>query len=152
MLDHWRWQPGPTIESMEHPAQLEEVEDLARAMASPTWAQAVTWLRGYLPPGILAQIRELIAEHNPDWPAGYHLGWGMGVRNALREHGFGEQVMGVRNLDNVYVALVEEAACASGTLDERQVVEEARLRKFALALLGVGLVLLLLAALLFRWW
>lgn len=47
--------------------------------------------------------------------AGYHMGWGMGVRNALREHGFGEEPFGVRNLDNIYVPLIEEAVTEQDT-------------------------------------
>lgn len=43
------------------------------------------------------------------------MGWGMGVRNALREHGFGEEPFGVRNLDNIYVPLIEEAVTEQDT-------------------------------------
>ena len=108
-----------TVRALEITAQMwdrikrEGTEDLARAMATPLWAEAVTWLRGYLSAEVLAQIRDAIAKHDPNWPAGYHMWWGMGVRNALREHGFGETAMGVENLDNIYVALVEEAACST---------------------------------------
>lgn len=38
-----------------------------------------------------------------------HFGWGMAVRNILRQHGFGEKELGVHNLDDIYVALVAEA-------------------------------------------
>jgi len=132
-------------------AEQEKVEDLARAMARSTWAEAVRWLRGYLAPGVLLQIRELVANHDPNWPAGYHFGWGMGLRNALRDHGFGEEPMGVRNLDNIYVALVEEAACASANLEATQTVEEAGLTTFALKLLAVGLLLVAVTAFLLHW-
>jgi hypothetical protein len=33
----------------------------------------------------------------------------MSVRNLLREKGFNEKYFGVHNLDDIYVALVEEA-------------------------------------------
>lgn len=38
-----------------------------------------------------------------------HFGFGMGVRNYLRNHGFGEKELEVDNLDDYYVAMVEEA-------------------------------------------
>ena len=54
-------------------------------------------------------IREAI-EGNPDhWWVSRHVTWGMRVRNELRKHGYGEEVLGVDNLDDVYVGLIEEA-------------------------------------------
>lgn len=87
----------------------EEREDLAIARRSPLWPSAVAFLAGYFTPEVIAQIRQVVERKSPDWPAGYHSCWGMGVRNALRTAGFGERELGVRNLDNVYVELVEEA-------------------------------------------
>lgn len=55
------------------------------------------------------EIRETYAKDPDNWCAGYHFGWGMAVRNLLREKGFGEEYFGVHNLDDIYVALVEEA-------------------------------------------
>ena len=87
----------------------EEAADQRIAKASPLWPKAVDFLRGWLTPSVQQQIREVINIKSPDWPAAYHMGWGMGVRNALRDSGFGEEPFGVRNLDNIYVPLVEEA-------------------------------------------
>ena len=91
----------------------EEASDQRIARASDLWPKAVEFLRSWLTPSVQQQIREVVNIKSPDWPAGYHLGWGMGLRNTLREHGFGEEPFGVRNLDNIYVPLVEEAV--SGT-------------------------------------
>jgi len=150
MFDPWQ---GTPIDSTDlwRCAQQEKVQDLARAMARPTWAQAVTWLQGYLAPGVQAQIRECVAVRNPDWPVAYHLGWGMSLRNALREHGFGEDAMGVRNLDNIYIALVEEASCSPPSLVAAQREQELGLAVLALKVLGIGLALLLCAALWLSW-
>jgi hypothetical protein len=92
-------------------AEAERVSDLriARESEPQKWAAAVTFLRSWLSPLVQQEVREVIRIKSPDWPAGYHMGWGMGVRNALREHGFGEKGFGVLNLDNIYVELVEEA-------------------------------------------
>lgn len=87
----------------------EERADLLIARSSALWPKAVEFLRTWFTPSVQQQIREVINIKSPDWPAGYHLGWGMGVRNALRQHGFGEEQFGVRNLDNIYVPLVEES-------------------------------------------
>lgn len=43
------------------------------------------------------------------WWTSYHFYWGMGIRNLLRLHGFGENYFKVDNLDDIYIALVEEA-------------------------------------------
>jgi len=92
-------------------AEQQRVSDLqiARTAESAKWAAAVTFLREWLSPTVKQQVREVIRVQSPDWPAAYHMVWGMGVRNALREHGFGEKDFGVLNLDNVYIELVEEA-------------------------------------------
>lgn len=40
---------------------------------------------------------------------GMHFGWGMGIRNYLRQQGYGEKWFGIDNLDDFYVTLVEMA-------------------------------------------
>lgn len=90
-------------------AEREHAEDLATARQSPLWSPAVRFLREWLSPMVRFQIRELVDKQSRDWPVAYHSFWGMGVRNALRDRGFGEDALGVLNLDNVYVELVEEA-------------------------------------------
>lgn len=102
--------PGdePTRELMAR-AEAQAREDLATARASKHWAVALHYLRGYLMPQVQAQIRELMRTGSEQWPAGYHFGWGMALRNALRSAGFREETFGITNLDNIYVELVEEA-------------------------------------------
>lgn len=90
-------------------AEQQELDDLAQASMSPLWLEAVAFLRRELTQDVQAQIRQLIASKSSDWPAGYHMFWGMGIRNLLREHGYGEQEFGIANLDNVYVPLIEAA-------------------------------------------
>lgn len=49
-------------------------------------------------------------ERDPErWIGPYHHGWGTAMRNHLRQMGFGELYFGVHNLDDIYVALIEEA-------------------------------------------
>jgi hypothetical protein len=43
------------------------------------------------------------------WVYAHHFTWGMGVRNLLRDEGFGEKYFGVDCIDDLYVGLVEEA-------------------------------------------
>lgn len=57
----------------------------------------------------IPEIKAAYAAAPKDWYVGYHFGWGMSVRNLLREKGFGEGHFDVHNLDDIYVALVEEA-------------------------------------------
>ncbi len=99
-------------------AEREAKSDLVIARKSDLWPKAVTFLQGLLWPTVLQQIREVVRIKSPDWPAGYHMGWGMGVRNALRENGFNEDAFGVRNLDNIYVELVEQAALAAPAAEQ----------------------------------
>ena len=84
-------------------------DDLVRARASAAWDQAVSFLRDYVPENVKQQILTMREMNDPTWPAAYHMDWGMGIRNALRQRGFGEVEMGVANLDNIYVELVEAA-------------------------------------------
>lgn len=98
-----------SAESLLERALREEREDLEIARRSPLWPSAVAFLAGHFTAAVALQIRQVVESKSPDWPAAYHSFWGMGVRNALRNAGFGERELGVRNLDNVYVELVEEA-------------------------------------------
>lgn len=91
-------------------ARIQEVRDQATAQGSPLWVQAVTFLRDwYFTEEVKAKIKAVIENKDQNWPAAYHLHWGMGVRNDLRKAGFGEAEFGIQNLDNIYVPLVEEA-------------------------------------------
>ena len=72
---------------------------------------AVEFLRGYFAdaPTTLQEIRDAAKKDPQTWWAEYHLTWGMGVRNLLRRKGYGEADLGVSNLDDVYVGLIEES-------------------------------------------
>lgn len=83
-------------------------------------------------PDAIQRVREMYAKHGADWfdhlhdpeiekltpeerergMAGLyspHFGWGMAIRNSLRSAGFGEEELGVHNLDDVYRALLDSA-------------------------------------------
>lgn len=91
-------------------AKKQEQADLAKARQSPLWAEAVDFLKTNLAEA-LDDLRKAVATPSKyGWVAPYHHGWGTAVRNLLRQHKFGEQEFGIDNLDNIYVALVEEAA------------------------------------------
>ena len=43
-------------------------------------------------------------------PMGFHLlGGGIAVRNFFRSNGFDEKTLGIQNLDNVYIDIIEDA-------------------------------------------
>lgn len=88
-------------------ARRQEAADLTLAKTHVKWDAAVEFLRGYVNETTQQQIR--LAIPAAEWPAAYHMGWGMGIRNALRGAGFSENDFGIQNLDNIYVPLVEEA-------------------------------------------
>jgi hypothetical protein len=54
-------------------------------------------------------IREAIRNNPQTWWAEYHSFWGMMVRNELRKAGFGEKELGIDNLDDYYIGLIELA-------------------------------------------
>ena len=87
----------------------EEREDLAKARLSPLWPKASALLRAEIPASEQQQIRDSIAANPESWSTPYHFWWGMSIRNVLRDRGFGERDFAIRNLDNIYVKLVEEA-------------------------------------------
>ena len=72
-------------------------------------AAAVEFLCGYFSdaPSTVQQIRTAHNANPQTWWAEYHLTWGMAVRNLLRRNGYGEKDLGISNLDNIYVGLVE---------------------------------------------
>lgn len=91
-------------------AKEQEKQDLAKAISKNyLWDCAVNFLRQEIPEKIKKDIRDMKKERNPDWPAGIHFNWGMGIRNLLRQNRFGEKDFDIMNLDNIYVALIEEA-------------------------------------------
>lgn len=90
-------------------AVVEAQEDLAKARQSPLWPKAVALLRAEIWPSDQEQIRVSIVANPESWSTPYHFWWGMSIRNVLRDRGFGERDFKIRNLDNIYVALVEDA-------------------------------------------
>ena len=56
--------------------------------------------------------RKICKEYKKDpvgWFAPYHFHWGMMIRNELRKNGFGEEYFFIKNLDDIYVELIEDA-------------------------------------------
>lgn len=70
--------------------------------------RAVAYLRHKLGP-VATQVRALMAADPQEWWSPLHFDWMMAVRNALREEGFGEKQLGIDNLDDYAVGLVELA-------------------------------------------
>ena len=72
---------------------------------------AIKFLQGYFAdaPSTIQEIHLAIEKDPQTWWVDYHLTWGMGVRNLLRRNGFSEVDLGVENLDDCYVALIESA-------------------------------------------
>lgn len=52
-------------------------------------------------------ILKAIKEEDEEWWVSYHSGWGRRIRNLLRENGYTEEALGVRNLDDIYIVIVE---------------------------------------------
>ena len=87
---------------------LEECQALYASIPAEKKAPALEHLRNRLS----GQEEDLRARHAADpktWWAAGHFGWGMRVRNWLREAGFGEDYFHIVNLDDIYVQAVEEA-------------------------------------------
>lgn len=72
---------------------------------------AIQFLRGYFAdaPATVEEIRAAAAKKPQDWWSVYQFTWGMAVRNLLRRHHYGEADLGIDNLDDVYVGLIEAA-------------------------------------------
>lgn len=76
-----------------------------KAKKDPAIAYLREWIRDIDKP----VLRMRIAADPEGWIAPHHFWWGMSVRNALRDGGFGEKYWPIHNLDCIYVRLVEEA-------------------------------------------
>ena len=72
---------------------------------------AVEFLRGYFAcsPEAVLGIQKAAAADPEGWWIVQHFSWGMSVRNLLRSNGYGESDLGIENLDDHYVGLIEEA-------------------------------------------
>lgn len=106
---------------LEAPQDLVEQQrqEIARARQRPKWRLAVQYLRELIPDSDIEKIRTAIRQDRETWFAAYHFGWGMWIRNKLREQHFAEDDFGITNLDNIYVQLIEEAV-ANGEAQEEE--------------------------------
>ena len=92
----------------------------AMSIAPDPRHRAVEFLRNTISKKTANEIRVLGSE-NAEWWSGLHFGWGMQMRNALRLNGLGEKELGVDNLDDYCMGLVELAVGL--TKEEEQPVE-----------------------------
>lgn len=93
-------------------SRIHQIRDLDAAKASPLWPDAVGFVRRILSPATRAEVRQAIARCTDEripWVTPHHIGWGMAIRNELRANGYSEQHLGIGNLDNVYVDIIEAA-------------------------------------------
>ncbi len=81
-------------------------------------ARCVRWMRKWLSEtkvengiSLADRFREEYEKRPNDWWAqnGWHFFGGMGIRNEMRDNGFDEEELGVSNLDDIYIAIIEEA-------------------------------------------
>ena len=63
---------------------------------------------------LISVVTEMIKNNPDEWWLGHHFGWGISMRNLLREHGYGEQDLGIGNLDDYYIAWIEQACLGMG--------------------------------------
>lgn len=63
---------------------------------------------------LIEELTRMINQNPEKWWVEHHFIWGMGIRNLLRKNGFGEQELGVDNLDDYYVGLIEQACLGKG--------------------------------------
>ena len=93
-------------------AMQRQIVDL-KAMPKAKKYAAASYLAESFPDQFWVTVRGLMAYHAPEWSVciidgnPYHFSTGMEIRNRLRARGFDETTMGVENLDNVYVSIVE---------------------------------------------
>ena len=71
--------------------------------------KAIKFLRKLLTIKTKKEIKIAINNNPEHWFTPYHFGWGMTIRNKLREAGFGENDFEIKNIDDIYVELVEDA-------------------------------------------
>jgi len=69
----------------------------------------VNFLKTELSEEAKAEIRRAYSEDPEHWITRYHFGWGMGVRNSLRDAGFKDERLPDRNWDDYYFQLIDIA-------------------------------------------
>lgn len=70
---------------------------------------ALDYLKGHIAESDKLEIKTYAEDDPHTWWANSHLGWGMAIRNKLRDGRFNEAYFGIENLDDIYICLVEEA-------------------------------------------
>jgi len=75
--------------------------------------EAAAYLADIFDPDTIVLLASWMETYGTDWPhkgrSGWHFVSGMQIRNLLREAGFGEEGLGIENLDYIYTRLVERA-------------------------------------------
>lgn len=110
-MDNWTQSEAAKARGVCHTK--EECEAMYRALTPEKKQPALELLRKELAPA-RADIVSDMERDGEHWIAGNHHGWGTSVRNFLRQSGYGEEYFGVHNLDDIYVALIEEAVGETG--------------------------------------
>jgi hypothetical protein len=87
-----------------------EKEECAKVPEEMKFKAAKELRKEFFVQGILNTLKEML-DKDPSrwWFSIYHLTLGMGIRNWLRDKGFGEKELGIENLDYIYVELMERA-------------------------------------------
>jgi hypothetical protein len=68
--------------------------------------KAVQYLIDHIPDETMIDVKNAMDQNGKDWWIGHHHGFGMDIRNLLRQ---GEFEWGPDDLDNLWVGLVERA-------------------------------------------
>jgi len=82
----------------------------------------VEFLKIDIPEYVKEDIKDEYKKDPIHWCTPYHLNWGMGVRNSLRQAGFTDDKLPTKNWDDYYVRIIE-IACGLreyGELNERK--------------------------------
>lgn len=106
MIDQVKQSPEAENKSVCHTdSECKQMyKDLSAELKAPALEMLAKELKSVTP-----QITKTYKLNPKTWYVPYHLFWGMEVRNLLRNKGYGEDYFGVHNLDDIYIALVEEA-------------------------------------------
>jgi hypothetical protein len=71
--------------------------------------KAVRILKDGWTEAIKASVRQAMEDYGDEWYAGAHFGWGMSVRNYLRNKGISDDQLPTKNWDDYYVEIIQEA-------------------------------------------
>ena len=87
---------------------LPECYEVYRLLPTAKKAAAKKFLYELISEKDKKQLRKEIKKDPIHWFTPYHFHWGMNIRNSLRHGGFGEEYFFIKNLDDIYVELVED--------------------------------------------